>query len=186
MECHKLIPVYKEDAIVAYAIVDEDDFGYLSQWRWTLHEKGYARRCSSIFGVEYNRLMHRLVLDVPEGSDVQGDHINGNRLDNRRSNLRYATIDQNAQNRFAQQGKLGGVRYKGVYAHQNSKTGFSVRIRVDGKTLYLGSFKDQEVAARVYDAAALQHFGPRAKLNFPVDGSVSAIAPQERPSAETG
>jgi hypothetical protein len=127
--------------------------------------------------------MHRLVADIPDGIDLQGDHINGNKLDNRRANLRPATIEQNAQNRFAQQGKLGGVRYKGVYAHANSKTGFSVRIRVEGKTLYLGSFKDQEAAARVYDAAAMEHFGPRAKLNFPVDGGVSAIAPQERPSA---
>lgn len=186
MECHKLIPLYKEDEIIAYAIVDEGDFGYLSNWRWTLHEKGYARRCASIFGVEYNRLMHRLILDVPDCSDVQGDHINGNRLDNRRANLRYATIDQNAQNRFAQHGKRGGVRYKGVYAHANSSTGFSVRLTVNKKTLYLGSFKDQEAAARVYDAAALENFGPRAKLNFPVDGSVSAIAPQERPSAEMG
>lgn len=182
MECHKLIPVYKMEDVAAYAIVDEADFGYLNHWRWDLHDNGYAWRRSTILGVKICRFMHRIVLDVPDDSGVIGDHINGNRLDNRRANLQYATIEQNAQNRFAQQGKLGGVRFKGVYAHQNSKTGFSVRIRVAGKTLYLGSFKDQEVAARVYDSAALEHFGARAKLNFPIDGSVSAIAPQERPS----
>ena len=180
MECHKLIPIYRDDEVVAYAIVDEDDFGHLNQWRWSLSGKGYARRKDTILGIEITRYMHRIVADIPDDSGLLGDHINGNRLDNRRANLRPATIDQNAQNRFAQQGKLGGVRYKGVYASQNAST-YSVRIRVDGKTLYLGSFKDQEAAARVYDAAALQHFGPRAKLNFPTDGAISAIAPQERP-----
>ena len=53
--------------------------------------------------------------------------------------------------------------------------------RGNWKTLYLGSFADQQAAAKAYDDAAVLHFGKHAKLNFPEDGHVSAAAPYVRP-----
>jgi hypothetical protein len=167
MEC-KLIPLFSGDEVVAYAIVDAQSHDFLAQWQWGLSGSGYARRRIGLFGRNFQVYMHRVVLGLPDDAGLQGDHINGNRLDNRRTNLRPASLEENARNRFAQDGKMGGIKYKGVFAQRGTKN-VTVRIRVMGRTLYLGSFSDQEVAAKVYDEAAIHHFGPRAKLNFPRD-----------------
>jgi hypothetical protein len=80
------------------ALVDDADYDWLSQWNWTAistHRKngGYAVRMEN----QKMILMHRQILDAPEGAEV--DHINGNGLDNRRSNLRFATRRQGQANR---------------------------------------------------------------------------------------
>ncbi len=78
--------------------VDDNDFEYLSNWNWYFCQ-GYACRMSSKSeGKRRVIQMHRIVLPPKTGFDT--DHINGNTLDNRRSNLRYATRSQNNMNRF--------------------------------------------------------------------------------------
>lgn len=92
------------------------------------------------------------------------DHVNGNGLDNRRANLRQANPQGNQRNRR----KLAPTtsRFKGVHwsTHRNV---WVAQIKVDRRGRHLGQFADEIAAARAYDAAALEHFGPFARLNFP-------------------
>ena len=75
--------------------VDPDDFEYLSQWKWHLSKQGYAVRSAD--GGSRNILMHRVVADTPE--DMHTDHINRDKLDNRKTNLRVCTHAENMQNK---------------------------------------------------------------------------------------
>lgn len=94
-------------------------------------------------------LLHRLLLDPPSGMVI--DHINGDTLDNRRSNLRVVTVGQNNQNlRGARRGNASGIR--GVTKHTQYDK-WRARIRVDGKLHHLGVFDDIEEARRVVEEA---------------------------------
>ena len=92
------------------AIVDASDYDWLMQWKWTVTSKGYAYRTSKKDGK--SAAMHRLILDTPKG--MVSDHINGNRLDNRRANLRICTHAGNSQNK-------GVSRHTSVYKGVASK-----------------------------------------------------------------
>src|SRR3990167_9749261 len=84
------------------AIVDDDVFDYLNQWKWYFNNQGYAVRRPYIKGSGRKNQkcmtihMHRLVNNTPNG--MQTDHINRNKLDNRRENLRNVTDQQNKFN----------------------------------------------------------------------------------------
>ncbi len=85
------------------------------------------------------------------------------KLNNRRSNLRSATTQQNARNRKVRSDNKSG--YKGV---SKRRTTFAATISIDkGKRLHLGTFRSAEDAARAYDSAAQKYFGEFARVNFP-------------------
>jgi hypothetical protein len=110
--------------------------------------------------------MHRLILGLgPKGPPV--DHRNGNGLDNRRENIRIATVAQNRQNSRKTRSNTSS-QYKGVYwneTHQSWRT----HIHTAEQHIYLGCFaKDAEIeAAKAYDLAARELFGDFAHLNYP-------------------
>ena len=142
------------------SLVDDEDYALVSAHRWHTYGKAphvYAR--TQIDGVQV--AMHRLLLSAPV--DMQVDHINHNTLDNRRTNLRLCTLRQNLLNRSYSKRSSGASRYKGV-----SLSGGRIRayIVVNGKWITLGGFPDEIRAAVAYDAAAREHFGEFAKLNF--------------------
>lgn len=97
------------------------------------------------------------------------DHINGNSLDNRRVNLRPATKSQNGANRVIGVNNASG--FKGVHLDRNR---WRAVVRLDGRLVSLGYHPTAEDAARAYDAAALEHFGEFACVNFPINGERSA------------
>lgn len=136
------------------AIVDDRDFEELSKSKWFM--------CSRYAMTERNGkriLMHRHILQPPDGMFV--DHINGNTLDNRRENLRLATKQQNCSN----QRKKGGVsRYKGAYKTRGGK--WYSKIAPHGKSIYLGTFDTEELAADAYNKAAKHYFGEFANINI--------------------
>ena len=106
--------------------------------------------------------IHRLIMDAPKGMCV--DHINGNPLDNRKSNLRICTNAENQRNRGANKNNKSG--YKGVYWTKPNKRWLS-QIRHNGKQVYIGHYKNKEEAARAYDKKAKELHGEFAYLNFP-------------------
>lgn len=97
----------------------------------------------------------------------QVDHINGNTFDNRRSNLRKATTNQNAKNKHKNSRNTSG--YRGVsYYKQLGK--WKAQIQKDGVKISIGYYDDIHVAADMFDRAAIELHGEFACLNFPGAG----------------
>jgi hypothetical protein len=111
--------------------------------------------------------MHRIVAIhhglVPDDPNAIVDHIDRNRLNNQKSNLRMATQTQNSANRGKQAG-VSSSTFKGVSFDKNRKQ-YRAYCRVDGKMIHLGYHKDEKKAAEKYNKAALEHFGEFAVLN---------------------
>jgi AP2 domain-containing protein len=144
------------------AIVDEADMPLISAIAWKAEDHAgcrYAAYNEYIGNYRQRKVyMHRLIIGA--GKNQRVDHRNGNGLDNRRSNLRIATVGQNAANRAAYS-KTG---YKGV--HVKPSGNFHASISKDKRTIYLGTFPTPEEAARAYDVAAISLHGEFARLNF--------------------
>ena len=141
------IPVWHKGQIVAHAHVDDQDVDRISAHRWSLHNRGYA----ITGGGSTKMLMHRMVLGLESergsgrgsgASRPQVDHISGDKLDNRRGNLRVVTNQQNHENR---QTVAGISRYRGVYFNKAQGRWFA-RAKVGGKT-HWGGAHDSELEA---------------------------------------
>lgn len=146
------------------ALIDDADYERLSQYSWYVSAKGYALSTKRVSGTKTHLRMHRLVLAVPPGMQV--DHINGMRLDNRRCNLRVATHAQNLQNRggHLRRGRKTS-RFKGV-CFDPKRSKWVAQIGAQGRRVPLGRFDDEEAAARAYDAAATTLHDEWARTNF--------------------
>jgi len=150
-----------------FAIVDPQDYPHLSRYKWRLcRTKGknvlYAERSVRLPNGKYSRiLMHRQLMEVPEGYVI--DHVNNSGLDNRRANIRSATVAQNAWNSKKRNPRSG---YKGVWFAKD-KGLWRAAIVCHGKRKHLGYFKDKIAAAKAYDTAAIKYYGEFARLNFP-------------------
>lgn len=141
------------------ALIDAADLPKVIDTRWSLHDargRSYAR--GKINGKW--TYMHRLLLGLTE--DDYCDHIKGNGLDNRRSNLRSATPAQNTYNKAPRTCRS----YKGITPAQKQGS-WIAQIRKEGRTLNLGTYENAEDAARAYDKKARELFGQFAHLNFP-------------------
>lgn len=143
-----------------YALVDDTDYGFLSQWKWSLSDSGYAWRKAYFGGRAHAVYMHKVLLGY--FGRHGGDHQNRNKLDNRKANLRIATRTQNARNKSVYASNLTGFR--GV---RSAGKKFYARIKVGKKTICFPVRLTKEEAARDYDAAAKKHFGEWACPNFP-------------------
>lgn len=137
------------------AIVDDEDYEYLSQWKWQ-QSNGYAVRCEYLKGRK-NKIhrMHRIVNNTPVG--LFTDHINRDKLDNRRSNLRNCTYSQNAANvnkrNNGSRSDLPGVQWRADRKKWRSY------ICVNGRDIYLGTFNDELDAHIAYLNAKVEYFG---------------------------
>jgi hypothetical protein len=151
-----------------FAIIDQEDYEWLSKYKWHLVKSPtgmYAARWQRFaYANKRKRIwMHREVIDVPE--NMICDHINHAGLDNRKANLRPATISQNLCNRPKRKTKTRS-KYKGLEWDKIQRK-WKVRIQLNGCKTYLGSFESEIEAARVYDEAARKLHGDFASLNFP-------------------
>jgi hypothetical protein len=130
-------------------LVNAADFASLSQWRSCVGTHGYAIRSERLpNGPRTHVLMHRQLLGLGYGEPTVTDHINGNRLDNRRENLRRATQQQNLYNVARKPGKSGA---QGVYWRGHS---WQAKIKCNGRHRHLGMFATMEEAAEFRQLAA--------------------------------
>ena len=139
-------------------LVDEDDVERIAPIRWCVGGPGYAM---SPRGGLY---MHRLIAGAARGQSV--DHVDMNKLNNTKSNLRLATKAQNAYNVGTRSDNKSG--YKGV-SFDSSRGLWFAQIKFGPHQKKLGRFKTKDAAARVYDAWAREAHGEFARLNLPDD-----------------
>lgn len=130
-----------------FALVDDADFDWLDSFKWYLHEKGYAINTKRV-------RMHRLVNGTLKG--LQTDHINGNKLDNRRSNLRSCNNSENHYNIKLMSNNTSG--HKGISWSKAAKK-WHAYINKDSKRTYLGIFDNLADAIQVYEEAAAELHG---------------------------
>lgn len=133
-----------------FALVDDEDFEYLNQFKWTIIKRTYAGRRDGI-------LMHRVIMNTPSGMET--DHINGDGFDNRKINLRICTRAENGRN--MKKRKDGSSRFKGV-CWDKSRGTWNARVQEK----FIGRFFDEENAALAYDKKARELFGEFARTNF--------------------
>jgi hypothetical protein len=155
-----------EQFIVNY---DEQDHKMISKHKWHIkrsHNLLYAQASLKVSELAIGKKkgsikMHRYILGLTDPK-IESDHIDGNGLNNSRSNLRVCNHQRNSFNRRSHHDSLS--KYKGVHYDVSIKKWRS-RICVSGKSKYLGVFKDEVSAALVYNKAAIEAFGEFAKLN---------------------
>jgi hypothetical protein len=135
-------------------IVDDNDYQDLAQYKWRFTpQDGAIRSLGKRDGVDWREYrlqeyMHRRLMKCPAHLCV--DHINHDNLDNRRCNLRLATIGENLRNKLKHKGTS---RYKGV-SYNTKRNKWYAFIGMNYQSIYLGSYDNQWAAAWVYDSAA--------------------------------
>ena len=137
-----------------FALVDDEDYEWLNQWKWYKNNDGYATRCAWIGHGYIRYYMHRVIMNTPKGMFT--DHINQNRLDNRRSNLRVCNLVQNLANRPKNITNHSGA--KGVSWHKCRKK-WDAQIKYCGKYIHIGSFDSLEEASKAYQNKASELLG---------------------------
>jgi len=150
------------------ALVDDEDYERLVAFgSWELSTQGYAvrtRRQRNQDGslVSISTRMHREVMGLAHGDKLEVDHISGDRLDNRKSNLRVCSKTENLRNIKTHKDNTSG--FKGV-SFLKVKRKYQARLTFKYKTMYFGLFTCPIEAARAYNDAALIHHGEFARLN---------------------
>lgn len=143
-----------------FALVDDEDYERLmakGSWFFNGH---YAARNLTAPGFSRVLLMHRVVMGALAGQEV--DHINGDKLDNRKENLRFCTRAENLSNRGAQKNNKTGL--KGVSRVKGCNR-YKAQIMCEGTIHHLGSFDSPLEAAEAYNKAAVTLHGDFAKVN---------------------
>ena len=142
-----LIHLYdKEGTLSAKAIIDVNKYKKVINRKWCLTKSGYVRSRNNVF-------LHRVINgNPPDGQET--DHINRNKLDNRKINLRFCSHLENKLNQEIRQNNTSG--FKGVSWHKRTRKWRS-EIRFNGKRHYLGLFTSKIEAAKAYNHAALKN-----------------------------
>ena len=141
-----------------FAMVDDEDFDFLNQWKWHPHKDHkwiYATRKKH----KENFQIHRFILNASLNMLV--DHLDGNGLNNQKENLRVCTKQQNCFNKKKMERANGSI-YKGVYKIRNK---FISQIGFNYKTIVIGKFDTEIQAALAYNEAAKIYHGDFARLN---------------------
>lgn len=163
------------------ATIDEADAERVLKHKWlAIGRKGavYAARQQRIGGGRQLTIyMHRVLAEPGDREEV--DHADGDRLNNRRSNLRCCDHSRNGRNSRRPTNNTSG--FKGVSRERGGR--WRASIVLSGKQVYIGGFDAADAAARAYDAKARELFGAFARLNFPVpewDGVLDDTDPAQR------
>ena len=153
------IPICNTDK---FAIVDLEMGQAVNWFKWYTTNDGHVFACIN----SKTTMIHRLILHVSSRNKQVVDHINGNPLDNRKSNLRLCTQKQNLRNQGPRKKKI--VPYMGV-SYMKACGKYMSSVYIDGKRKYLGLYVCPKEAAIVRDKASLELFGEYTRLNFPAE-----------------
>ena len=159
-----------------FATVDDELYNELSKFNWSISNNGYAQRRVKIGDKVSTILMHRQIMELTFGDGQYVDHINGNRLDNRKSNLRLWTHTENIHNsKISKRNKSGA---KGVFhltIEYETKKGISRKdywrasIMVNRKNIFLGTFSYNlnglKLTKKTYNDVAKKYYREFAYLN---------------------
>jgi len=155
-EAMKIIPTIQLTNSDKVVMVDDDDYERLSNLTWWMNGPGYADGWVDGKGC----LMHRFIMGAKKGQEI--DHINSNKLDNRKENLRFCTHLENITRIGIRKNNSTG--YVGVSKKSYGRP-YRAYLRSAGIQLFLGTFDTPEEAALAYNDAAKKHFGEFAYLN---------------------
>ena len=139
--------------------IDEEDAEWVCRFRWRINSDGYVvRGHRSKKGNYYLKRLHREVMkwhgllkDKDVHDNMQVDHKNHDKLDNRKCNLRVCTPAENKRNRRSKNGS-----YKGI---QKTNRGYKVTVTAEGKGIYIGTFPNMKIAKHFYNKAGKQLHG---------------------------
>ena len=150
----------KKKGSLFIAYVSDCDFDALSKYKWYLDNKGYpSAKIKLPCGHYQNKTMHKMII-TEKRPKATIDHIDRNKLNNQRENLRICSHRKNILNRGLQKNNTSGFRgvkiNKGLILSQ---------IGVHGKTIFLGTFKTRVDAVLAYDEAAIKYNGPNTTTN---------------------
>lgn len=167
----KLIPLslFGKDKGKYFVKVDDEDYDFLMQWHWRYENTGYASRNKYLGGGSKNPKstgirMHRLIMKVTDPL-IQVDHIDGDRLNNQKINLRIANNQQNSFNSKKTTSKTTS-EYKGVCLFAKMKNPkWRATIMFNRRSIHIGLFESEIDAAIAYNEAAKKYFGDYALLN---------------------
>ncbi|MFE7820556.1 HNH endonuclease [Priestia megaterium] len=164
------------------AIVDDEDYYRISSFNWWMNDKGYAVRSGLKRKGEPDKTiyMHHEIMDSEGKEGLRLDHINRNPLDNRKQNLRYATVSQNNINVGIRADNSSG--YKGVQWYKPRRK-WLASVSCQGKKIHIGYYENKLDAAKAYNTKVLELFGEFAYLND-VDHSGFVIKPKAKQSSE--
>jgi hypothetical protein len=149
-----------EHSVPTGVLLDDDDLDrVLALGKWFVDEKGYVRINKQMDYKQYKIRLHRFVMGLSKLDKCQVDHINGNKLDNRKQNLRLVTNQQNQMNRLPNKTNISGR--VGVTYNKRNGTWVS-RIKLNNVLFYLGTFKRIEDAIECRIDAEIKYFGEYA------------------------
>lgn len=152
------------------ALISKSDLPLVSRFKWYYGGAGYAERMSKDpDGKRIAIRLHRFLVGSPEGMQV--DHINGDRLDNRRENLRVCTAAENRRNITKISSNTSGFR--GV-SFAKREQNWEAYLWVNNKKVHLGRHATAEEAARAFDDGARKYHGAHGRYNFPNPGEQQA------------
>lgn len=155
----KLITLYSGEEVA----VDDEDYAELATYKWHRHHLGYAQRLvyKYISKGQYSKksvLMHRHIMKPPKNMVI--DHINRDKLDNRKINLRVVTQAENTFNKGIQSNNKSGYR---CIHWDNTRKKWVVQVKILNKNKFVGRFGDFQEAIRARDSYELTH---RSKIDI--------------------
>jgi HNH endonuclease len=161
----KLIDISTPKYPNTFTMVDDEDYDWLNQWKWYLNTDRYVIRANRVCGVRKTTWMHRELIKPEIGVFV--DHIDGNKLDNRKGNLRICTPSENSRNRGPNKSRN---LPKGAHWKPRDNI-FHSQIKVNYKAIHLGRFATAQEAANAYNEAAIKYHGEFARINKPIEAN---------------
>lgn len=160
---YKEIPLTNSDRKVRVSPEDYDD---LRKQNWYLDPSGYAYRKYRTNGKLKDEYLHRRIMGANDSNNNLIDHIDTDKLNCQRFNLRFADIFGNNRNMNKKKNPKYKSMYKGVSPRKTKCLGFLYDAKIFcHKSIYLGSYIDELDAARAYNLAAIKYFGEFSNIN---------------------